>query len=197
LSPSNTTTLMAHQGAANGGSGGNTANGGPAALAASTAASLVTSPAALTSHQQLPPAQAQQHPQPQLPQQHNPMTRTPAFVSDLDRDWMLQEISWEDLKIIEKIGSGAFGDVFLARLWGQEVAVKKLLSRNLFTSPSAAASPVGPQNAPSPSLIADFMREVSILRNLRHPNILGFMGMWYVSNQRIHAPAISLIIVLD
>jgi serine/threonine protein kinase len=89
---------------------------------------------------------------------------------------IFQELSWEDLKIGEKIGSGAYGDVFLARLWGQEVAVKKLLSRNLF---GQASTPAGQPSSPSPSLVVDFMREVGILRNLRHPNILGFMGMCY------------------
>lgn len=33
--------------------------------------------------------------------------------------------------------------------------------------------------ATSPALIADFLREVNILRHLRHPNIIGFMGMCY------------------
>ena len=95
-------------------------------------------------------------------------------IGEFDRDWMLQELSWDDLKFGEKIGSGAFGDVFLARLWGQDVAVKRL-----FSSPTLFASPTSLPTEPAPSLIVDFMREVGILRNLRHPNILGFMGMCY------------------
>lgn len=91
-------------------------------------------------------------------------------LGEFDRDWMLQELSWDDLKFGEKIGSAAFGDVFLARLWGQDVAVKRL-----FSSPTLFASPASLPTEPAPSLIVDFMREVGILRNLRHPNILGFM----------------------
>ncbi|XP_028770766.1 serine/threonine-protein kinase EDR1 [Neltuma alba] len=69
------------------------------------------------------------------------------------------EIPWEDLIIGERIGLGSYGEVFRADWNGTDVAVKKFLDQDF----SGAA-------------LAEFKREVRIMRRLRHPNIVLFMG---------------------
>ncbi|XP_054804335.1 serine/threonine-protein kinase EDR1-like isoform X2 [Prosopis cineraria] len=69
------------------------------------------------------------------------------------------EIPWEDFIIGERIGLGSYGEVFRADWNGTEVAVKKFLDQDF----SGAA-------------LAEFKREVRIMRRLRHPNIVLFMG---------------------
>eukprot|EP00007_Cunea_sp_BSH-02190019_P004251 CAMPEP_0174232712 /NCGR_PEP_ID=MMETSP0417-20130205/2930_1 /TAXON_ID=242541 /ORGANISM="Mayorella sp, Strain BSH-02190019" /LENGTH=963 /DNA_ID=CAMNT_0015310809 /DNA_START=145 /DNA_END=3036 /DNA_ORIENTATION=- len=71
--------------------------------------------------------------------------------------------SWEvdpgDVHLVEKIGSGAFGEVFRAKLHGKDVAVKKLLLQSL-----------------DEHALNDFRQEIQITSNLHHPNIVLFMG---------------------
>ncbi|RXI01945.1 hypothetical protein DVH24_015294 [Malus domestica] len=75
------------------------------------------------------------------------------------------EIPWEDLVIGERIGLGSYGEVYHADWHGTEVAVKKFLDQDF----SGAA-------------LAEFKREVTflslvrIMRRLRHPNVVLFMG---------------------
>ncbi|KAG7968704.1 hypothetical protein I3843_08G167600 [Carya illinoinensis] len=69
------------------------------------------------------------------------------------------EIRWEDLDIGERIGLGSYGEVYRADLNGTEVAVKKFLDQDF----SGAA-------------LAEFKSEVRIMRTLRHPNVVLFMG---------------------
>ncbi|GLT76180.1 hypothetical protein SLA2020_478550 [Shorea laevis] len=69
------------------------------------------------------------------------------------------EIAWEDLDIGERIGLGSYGEVYHADWNGTEVAVKKFLDQDF----SGAA-------------LAEFKREVRIMRRLRHPNVVLFMG---------------------
>ncbi|KNA14796.1 hypothetical protein SOVF_104290 [Spinacia oleracea] len=69
------------------------------------------------------------------------------------------EILWEDLIIGERIGLGSYGEVYHADWNGTEVAVKKFLDQDF----SGAA-------------LAEFKREVRIMRRLRHPNVVLFMG---------------------
>ncbi|NP_001234768.2 CTR1-like protein kinase [Solanum lycopersicum] len=69
------------------------------------------------------------------------------------------EIPWEDLVIGERIGLGSYGEVYHADWNGTEVAVKKFLDQDF----SGAA-------------LAEFKREVRIMRRLRHPNVVRFMG---------------------
>lgn len=38
----------------------------------------------------------------------------------------LHELRFDDIKFGEKIGEGSFGQVFKGKLWGQEVALKRL-----------------------------------------------------------------------
>ncbi|KAL2942431.1 Serine/threonine-protein kinase EDR1 [Bienertia sinuspersici] len=69
------------------------------------------------------------------------------------------EIVWEDLVLGERIGLGSYGEVYHADWNGTEVAVKKFLDQDF----SGAA-------------LAEFKREVRIMRRLRHPNVVLFMG---------------------
>ncbi|XP_011003793.1 PREDICTED: serine/threonine-protein kinase EDR1-like isoform X2 [Populus euphratica] len=69
------------------------------------------------------------------------------------------EICWEDLVIGERIGLGSYGEVYHADWNGTEGAVKKFLDQDF----SGAA-------------LDEFKREVRIMRRLRHPNVVLFMG---------------------
>ncbi|KAK3818167.1 MAG: kinase-like domain-containing protein, partial [Linnemannia gamsii] len=69
-------------------------------------------------------------------------------------------IQWADLKTYDIIGSGSFGRVFHGDLLGTEVAIKECVR--------------------SDSRAFDekyFKREVDILKQSRHPNIVQFMGI--------------------
>lgn len=76
----------------------------------------------------------------------------PYDVEDLD-------IPWSDLVLKEKIGSGSFGTVHRADWNGSDVAVKILMEQDFHAE-----------------RFKEFLREVAIMRRLRHPNIVLFMG---------------------
>ncbi|KAG6531822.1 hypothetical protein ZIOFF_005648 [Zingiber officinale] len=100
---------------------------------------------------------------------------------DMDSDCLDYEILWEDLTIGEQIGQAFFvyplvakkqsgqncdnsfvrscGTVYHALWYGSDVAVK-VFSKNEY----------------SDDLIVSFRQEVSLMKRLRHPNILLFMG---------------------
>ncbi|CAN6439734.1 unnamed protein product [Victoria cruziana] len=69
------------------------------------------------------------------------------------------EIRWEDLVIGERIGLGSYGEVYHADWNGTEVAVKKFLDQEF-----------------SGDALQEFKTEVKIMRRLRHPNVVLFMG---------------------
>uniref|UniRef100_A0A914QHQ8 Raf homolog serine/threonine-protein kinase n=1 Tax=Panagrolaimus davidi TaxID=227884 RepID=A0A914QHQ8_9BILA len=71
--------------------------------------------------------------------------------------------SWE-IEIGRKIGSGCFGTVYKGKYFG-DVAIKVLNVPD-----------------PTPTLLKVFRNEMALLRNIRHPNILNFMG-WTRSPQ--------------
>lgn len=73
-------------------------------------------------------------------------------VEDLD-------IPWDDLIIKEKIGAGSFGTVHRADWNGSEVAVKILMEQDFHAV-----------------RFNEFLREVALMKRLRHPNIVLFMG---------------------
>ncbi|XP_020113919.1 dual specificity protein kinase shkB-like [Ananas comosus] len=78
---------------------------------------------------------------------------------DLETDCLDYEILWEDLAIGEQIGQGSCGTVYHALWYGSDVAVK-VFSRQEY----------------SDDVILSFRQEVSLMKKLRHPNILLFMG---------------------
>ncbi|KAK6943981.1 Serine-threonine/tyrosine-protein kinase, catalytic domain [Dillenia turbinata] len=75
----------------------------------------------------------------------------------LDMDGL--EIPWSDLVLKEKIGAGSFGTVHRAEWHGSDVAVKILMEQDFHAD-----------------RFKEFLREVAIMKRLRHPNIVLFMG---------------------
>ncbi|KAJ4807703.1 protein kinase family protein [Rhynchospora pubera] len=86
---------------------------------------------------------------------------------DLETDCLDYEILWEDMIIGEHIGQGSCGTVYHALWYGSDVAVK-VFSRQEY----------------SDDVILAFRQEVSLMKRLRHPNILLFMGA-VTSTQRL------------
>ncbi|KAL2893080.1 Serine/threonine-protein kinase CTR1 [Bienertia sinuspersici] len=75
----------------------------------------------------------------------------------LAMDWM--EISWDDLHLKERVGAGSFGTVHRAEWHGSDVAVKVLSVQDFHDDQ-----------------LREFLREVAIMKRVRHPNVVLFMG---------------------
>ncbi|CAI5489164.1 unnamed protein product [Closterium sp. Naga37s-1] len=69
------------------------------------------------------------------------------------------EIDWNDIEMGERVGAGSFGTVYRAEWAGCDVAVKVLINQDM-----------------QEEQLLEFKREVVIMRRLRHPNIVLFMG---------------------
>ncbi|RWR82519.1 serine/threonine-protein kinase CTR1 isoform X1 [Cinnamomum micranthum f. kanehirae] len=69
------------------------------------------------------------------------------------------DIPWSDLVLKERIGAGSFGTVHRADWHGSEVAVKILMEQDFHAE-----------------RFKEFLREVAIMKRMRHPNIVLFMG---------------------
>eukprot|EP01103_Thecamoeba_quadrilineata_P014399 TRINITY_DN4290_c0_g2_i1.p1 TRINITY_DN4290_c0_g2~~TRINITY_DN4290_c0_g2_i1.p1 ORF type:complete len:1044 (-),score=175.75 TRINITY_DN4290_c0_g2_i1:118-2904(-) len=68
------------------------------------------------------------------------------------------EIDYAQLVFGKKLGEGAFGEVYRAHLWGMDVAVKKIkIENHLFP-------------------ITELTNEIALLKTLRHPNCVLFLG---------------------
>ncbi|XP_052142482.1 serine/threonine-protein kinase CTR1-like isoform X1 [Oryza glaberrima] len=79
--------------------------------------------------------------------------------SDISLDIEDLIIPWSELVLKEKIGAGSFGTVHHADWNGSDVAVKILMEQDFH-----------------PERLKEFLREVAIMKSLRHPNIVLFMG---------------------
>ncbi|CAI9116118.1 OLC1v1017188C1 [Oldenlandia corymbosa var. corymbosa] len=75
----------------------------------------------------------------------------------LAMDWL--EISWDELHIKERVGAGSFGTVHRAEWNGSDVAVKVLTVQDF-----------------DDDQLKEFLREVAIMKRVRHPNVVLFMG---------------------
>ncbi|KAK6783269.1 hypothetical protein RDI58_021066 [Solanum bulbocastanum] len=69
------------------------------------------------------------------------------------------EIRWEDISLNEEIGQGAFGVVYHGIWKGSDVAVKVFFG-----------------NQCGETTLLDYKKEIDIMKRLRHPNVLLFMG---------------------
>ncbi|XP_073281836.1 probable serine/threonine-protein kinase SIS8 isoform X1 [Primulina huaijiensis] len=69
------------------------------------------------------------------------------------------EIPWEDISLGERIGLGSYGEVYRGEWHGTEVAVKKFLDQDI-----------------TGEFLEEFKSEILIMKRLRHPNVVLFMG---------------------
>ncbi|VAH83368.1 unnamed protein product [Triticum turgidum subsp. durum] len=86
---------------------------------------------------------------------------------DYEAECLGYEILWEDLVIGEQVGQGCCGTVYHALWHGSDVAAK-VFSKQEY----------------SEEMINTFRQEVSLMKKLRHPNIILFMGA-VLSQQRL------------
>lgn len=70
-----------------------------------------------------------------------------------------KQITIEEVRLGVRIGKGNFGEVYKAYWRGAEIAVKKLPAHNM-----------------TDQFLKDFHKEVSLMRALRHPNVIQFLG---------------------
>ncbi|KAI3910430.1 hypothetical protein MKX01_034824 [Papaver californicum] len=85
----------------------------------------------------------------------NDSTRSDIALDDV-AEW---EIPWEEITSGERIGLGSYGEVYRGDWHGTEVAVKKFLDQDI-----------------SGDALEEFRSEVRIMKRLRHPNVVLFMG---------------------
>ncbi|KAF3437192.1 hypothetical protein FNV43_RR19945 [Rhamnella rubrinervis] len=69
------------------------------------------------------------------------------------------EIPWEDITLGERIGLGSYGEVYRGDWHGTEVAVKRFLDQDILGES-----------------LEEFKSEVRIMKRVRHPNVVLFMG---------------------
>lgn len=77
------------------------------------------------------------------------------------------EIHWEDLHLGDEIGQGSYAVVYRGIWNGSDVAVKVYFGKDY-----------------SPGTFLDYKKEIDIMKRLRHPNVLLFMGAVY-SHERL------------
>jgi Protein kinase domain/IPT/TIG domain len=76
-----------------------------------------------------------------------------------------EDLDFAELDLLEKIGRGNYGDVFLANWRETQVAVKCCKM-----PPYATAEEMD-------QFIADFEHEATLMKSLRHPNVVQFLGI--------------------
>ena len=82
------------------------------------------------------------------------------------QQWLLQ---WEDITPIRLIGRGSFGRVYLA-LWNETpVACKVLINADAEVSQESMELPE--------ATMKELQSEAAVMAQMRHPTIIGFMGM--------------------
>ena len=92
--------------------------------------------------------------------------KTPLLSGVLD-DSYLEQIDADEIQLAERVGKGTYGEVFKGVWRGTVVAVKKLPGHNI-----------------TPNLLADFLKEVRLMKQMRHPNVLQFLGACLTDNHR-------------
>lgn len=102
------------------------------------------------------PATESPSPAPEPALQNNGQNGTPTPSTPSSDDW---EIDINQLKCDKKVASGSFGDLFRGTYCGQDVAIKILKPERL-----------------NENLQREFQQEVSIMRKVRHKNVVQFIG---------------------
>eukprot|EP00727_Mastigamoeba_balamuthi_P010624 m51a1_g6184 putative protein tyrosine kinase (1121) ;mRNA; f:40599-46272 len=69
------------------------------------------------------------------------------------------EIDYSEVKVGPRIGKGTFGEVFRGTWRGAVIAIKKM-----------------PANDMSDVMLHEFNKEITLMRSMRHPNVLQFLG---------------------
>ncbi|XP_013591885.1 PREDICTED: serine/threonine-protein kinase EDR1 [Brassica oleracea var. oleracea] len=139
-----------------------------AAAATATAAAVVATAAAVSKHLEL--GSNSDEPQGSGDSPHGPnsggdrvsdrSTGDESSKSDGTLDDVSDcEILWEEITLGDRIGLGSYGEVYRGDWHGTEVAAKKFLDQDL-----------------TGEALEEFRSEVQIMKKLRHPNIVLFMG---------------------
>ncbi|KAI3904356.1 hypothetical protein MKW92_006656, partial [Papaver armeniacum] len=84
---------------------------------------------------------------------------SPLYKFDTETDSLHFDIMWEDLAIGAQIGHGSCGTVYRGLWCGSDVAIKEFFKFEY-----------------SDDLLHSFRQEVLLMKRLRHPNVLLFMG---------------------
>ncbi|XP_030538214.1 serine/threonine-protein kinase STY8 isoform X2 [Rhodamnia argentea] len=88
---------------------------------------------------------------------------TSSCKSDSELSYMVDcEICWQDLQLGEEIGQGSYAVVYRGMWKGSDVAIKVYVG-----------------NEYSEDTLQDYKKEIEIMKRLRHPNVLLFMGAVY------------------
>jgi hypothetical protein len=87
-------------------------------------------------------------------------------------------VDWNDVQVLEKIGSGAFGDIFKCRWRGTLVAAKTIKAGESLHGGALFAPGGGGGGGTNLRIeaVEDFKHEINFLLNLRHPNICLLLG---------------------
>lgn len=94
------------------------------------------------------------------------------------KEWNQWQINWNDLRIVELLGSGGFGRVYLAQYRGAYIAVKLLLDPGTLGQPYGEVSVMGisEMDVRATSMLGRMPQEAAVLASLEHPNIATFVG---------------------
>ncbi|CAC5425747.1 unnamed protein product [Mytilus coruscus] len=92
-------------------------------------------------------------------QKETSTTREPYTSDRVLQNYRGTKIDFNDIKIMQKIGSGGFGNVYFAKWKGTVVAAKKLRVQSV-----------------SKRRLKEFTDEIFLLCKLEHPNIIKFIG---------------------
>jgi len=82
-----------------------------------------------------------------------------------------EDIDFREIKLAERIGRGNFGEVFVATWRGTIVAVKK------------TKIPAVVNEKEKEEFLEDFEHEAAIMRSLRHPNVIQFLGICQIGTE--------------
>ncbi|GAB4822541.1 hypothetical protein N2152v2_009587 [Parachlorella kessleri] len=106
-----------------------------------------------------------------LARQSSSTTSPRSPLADFVKTWT---INFDDLELTRKIGEGSFGRVYLAKWQETPVAVKILLNTGIDVLDADSLKQVLTLSNP---LLINLQKECALLATLRHPNVVGFMGV--------------------